>query len=264
MKKKGIYILLGVLCLAAAVVCVWQLGRRNYAPQAETESISATLAPTATAAPAATEEPLEEAEAAAPETAEEPYESPIDFEELQAVNSDIYAWLQIDNTNIDYPIVQHPTDNTYYMTHNSDGDYSANGAVFSELYNSTDFTDPVTVLYGHHMNSGAIFGNLQSYYLDSEFFAENPNIKVYTPDGLLEYAVFAAVPYSNSHLLYNNDFTDDSVFTAFFEDVLNIRSIGALLNEDNAPEAGDKVLVLSTCLAGDNTRRFLVMATLVA
>ncbi|MCD7749387.1 MAG: class B sortase [Oscillospiraceae bacterium] len=258
--KKGIYIVIGVLCLAAAVVCAWQLGRRTYAPQAETETVSATVAPEATAA---AEPETGPAETAVPEETAEPYESPIDFEELQAINGDIYAWLQIDNTNIDYPIVQHPTDNSYYMTHNSDGDYSANGAVFSELYNSTDFTDPVTVLYGHHMSSGAIFGNLQAYYSDSEFFLENPNIKVYTPDGLLEYAVFAAVPYSNSHLLYNNDFTIDSVFTSFIEEVLSIRSIEAQINEANAPEAGDKVLILSTCLARDNTYRFLVMATLV-
>lgn len=262
MKKKGIYILVGIVCLCAAVVCAWQLGRRAYAPQAETEDVlvSATIMPKATVI---AESEAEETKTTLPEETEEPYESPIDFEELQAINSDIYAWLQIDNTNIDYPIVQHPTDNTYYLTHNSDGDYSANGAIFSELYNSTDFTDPVTVLYGHHMSSGAMFGNLQSYYSDSAFFTENPNIKVYTPDGLLEYAVFAAIPYSNSHLLCNIDFATSSVFTSFFEGVLHIRSIGAQINEDNAPESEDRVLILSTCLAGNNTRRFLVMATLV-
>ncbi len=271
-KKKGgkARIIIGVVCVLAAVICVMQVIRTTYAPSAKTEmaSVSATMVPETTTEPE--DEDVDEDEVVIAETEDlaafqsDDEEFSVDFEALQAVNSDIYGWLQIDDTNIDYPVVQHPTNDSYYLNHNSDGNYSANGAIFSEeTYNSTSFDDPVTVLYGHHMSSGAMFGDLQSYFSDSEFFESHQTIEVYTPDGLLEYAVFAAVPYDSSHLLYYNDFTDDSVFKTFFEEVLNIRTIGSQINEDNAPELGDRVLILSTCLEGNNTRRFLVMATLV-
>jgi sortase B len=267
MKKKQIYIIAAVIMLLAAAFGLWQILRSTYTPATvlseEVAPVTATAAPTPTEPPAAlveeepevTEEPAEE---------EEAYDCPIDFESLRSVNSDIYAWLEIDNTDISYPIVQAADgDNEFYLNHNTDGKYSANGSIFSEDYNSTDWTDPVTVLYGHHMSSGAMFGNLQQDFSDAEFFENTPVIRIYTEDKLLEYGVFAAVPYSNDHLLYWNDFTDEDVFESFFEAVFNIRSLDAQFREEYAPEAGDNVLILSTCLAGNNTRRFLVMATLL-
>jgi sortase B len=252
-----------VILLLAAAFCGWQVARMTYAPEAvvsESMTVQATEAPAATEPPAAEQSP----EATEAPEEEEEYVCPVDFAALRSVNSDIYGWLEIDNTNISYPIVQSPDDDTYYLNHNTDGNYSANGSIYSEHeYNGTDFSDPVTVLYGHHMSSGAMFGNLQQYFSDGSFFADNPIIKVYTEDALLEYGVFAAVPYTNDHLLYEKDYTDDERFVSFFDSVFNIRSLEAQFREEYAPEAGDKVLVLSTCLAGDNTRRFLVMATLL-
>ena len=71
----------------------------------------------------------------------------IDFAALQAINPDIYAWLEIPGTDISYPVVQHPDDDSYYLRRNSDREYSAGGAIFSEAtYNSTDLNDPVTIL----------------------------------------------------------------------------------------------------------------------
>lgn len=266
MKKKSLYILLGVVLLLAAGFCGWRVLGSVYAPKAV---LSEEMAPVDTATPPPTSVPeakpeVTEEPVATPEPEEEPYISPIDFEALRAVNPDICAWIEIDNTNISYPVVQHPTDNEYYLTHNSDGNYSANGAIFSEDYNTTDFTDPVTVLYGHHMSSGAMFGNLQQDFSNASFFAENEIIKIYTDEALLEYGVFAAVPYSSDHLLYNYDFSNESVFASFFQGVFNVRSLDAQFREEYAPEPGDRVLVLSTCLAGNNTRRFLVMATLLS
>ena len=128
----------------------------------------------------------------------------VNFEALQAINPDIYAWIDIPGTDISYPVVQNPDDDTYYLTRNSDREYSAGGAIFSEAtYNSTDLNDPVTILYGHHMNAGNImFGHLQSYFSDPEFLANDPVIRLYTPSGVLEYAVFAAVPFTEMHILY--------------------------------------------------------------
>ena len=191
----------------------------------------------------------------------------VDFDALQALNPDIYAWLEIPGTDISYPVVQNPYNDSYYLRTNSDGNYSAGGAIFSEsTYNGTDFTDPVTILYGHHMNAGNLmFGHLQDYYSDPEFLASDVHIRIYTRAGMQEYAVFAAIPFNRSHILYYNDMHNSYAFSEFFDSVMGIRELGAYVNEDHAPSdpETDRVLILSTCLAGDNTRRFLVMATLV-
>jgi sortase B len=266
MKKRNTYIIAGVILLLAAAFGLWQVIKSTYAPKTVvSEQVALTTATPAPTTPLAAETTGQAQEQTPePEETEEPYVCPIDFDSLRSVNSDIYGWLEIDNTNISYPIVQSPDDDTYYLDHNTDGSYSANGSIFSEHdYNGTDFSDPVTVLYGHHMSSGAMFGNLQQYYSDGTFFEENPIIRIYTEDELLEYGVFAAVPYNNDHLLYHNDFTNDDTFEYFFQSVFNIRSLEAQFRQEYMPQAGDKVLILSTCLAGDNSRRFLVMATLL-
>ena len=271
-KKKIIYLVLGVLLLAGAVFGGIKVFQGTYAPrEVATESMEAvTPAPTAepTPEPTAPPEPVEITPTPEP-TAEPtpeptPYISPVDFDWLQSKNSDIYAWIEIPDTNIDDPVVQDPDDDAFYLNHNTDRAYSANGSVFSEhQYNGTDMSDPVTLLYGHHMASGAIFGYLQKYYSDGDFFSSHPTFTIYTPDATLTYGVFAAVPWSSDHLLYWNDFSDDEVFESFFESVFYVRDLSAHFNEDYAPHAGDKVVILSTCLIGNNTNRFLVMATLL-
>ncbi len=213
----------------------------------------------------------------------EPYESPIDFEELQKTNPDIYAWLKIEDTVIDYPIVQNPDMDDYYLHHDSDGNINLDGAIFSQAtYNKASFTsqketeDPentvepkdvkepqnmVMVLYGHNMKSGNMFGTLREKYTDPEFFDEHKDITVFTPEEELTYKVFAAVPYSNELIPYKHDFTEEKDYNNFFEGAFHIRDLSAQYEEENKPVYGDRVLILSTCISGTNMR-FLVMATL--
>ncbi len=271
MKKRGIYIACGVVFLLAAAFFGVKIFQGTYAPAAVTESMSYTAAPAPTEAPEATAvpaaEPAAETEEAtpAPTATPEPYVSPIDFESLQAVNPDIIGWITILDTNIDYPVLQSPTDDDFYMDHNSDGRYSSNGSIFSDHeYNAADFSDPVTILYGHHMASGAMFGRLQKYYSDPDFWEPDHYIHIYTPERELAYKVFAALPFSSDNLLYYYDFTDEKTFESFFDAVFNARDLSAHFKEEYAPEPGDQVIILSTCLIGNNTRRFLVMGTLVS
>ncbi len=267
--KKRTLLILAVLLAAFTVIFAIKAIRSQRLPdvddvpealpeaeQAETPEPRMTRAPVTTSAPRSDGEPAGEAA--------EPYISPIDFETLQENNPDIYAWLTIVDTNIDYPLVQHHANDAYYLNHDSDGRYSVAGAIFSEAaYTKTDMTDPVTVVYGHHMSSGSMFGRLQQYYSDTSFFESHPTFTVYTPTEELTYGVFAAVPYSGDHILYYNDFTDDAVFETFFASIMNTRDLSARFNEEYAPAAGDRVMILSTCLAGNNTRRYLVMGTLL-
>lgn len=202
----------------------------------------------------------EEKITSAEETAPEEYKSPIDFESLQKANPDIYAWLYVEGTEISYPVLQHPEDDTYYLTHTSSGEKEKKGALYTEkAYNSKEFDDPLTVIYGHHMKSGEMFGKLQETYAEENAMENHGEFIIYLPDRELHYKVFAAVPYKSYHLLGNDDTTKPSVFGEFLDSMYQIRAVGAVFNEDEKATTNDKVVVLSTCLIGNNKRRYLVL-----
>ena len=191
------------------------------------------------------------------------YESPIDFNALKDVNGDIYAWLEIPGTDISYPVLQSATDDTYYLDHTPEKNYSYEGALYTEhRYNTKDFTDPVTVIYGHNLLSGKYFGNMQAYYSDAANFNSSKQMKIYLPDKELTYELFAAVAFDDRHILYNSDYSDPNTFDHFFMTVSVSKEIGNNFDRDAFPEFGDRVLILSTCLNGDRSRRYLVMGKL--
>ena len=272
--RRGLWIIPGVICLAAAIFFGARAIESVYAPgNLKTEA----LGPTPTMAVILREQPEEVPYAATVEIGqtrtvpagqnepEAPYVSPVDFAALREINPDIWAWIEIADTNINYPFVQEPENDAFYMNHDSDRNWSGNGALFSEAScNTPDLrSDPVTLVYGHHMMSGAMFGFLERYFSDTAFFESHPEFTVYTPDAELRYGVFAAVPYPSEHILKNHDFSDDEEFESFFAEIFRIRALNARFNEDYAPEAGDRVLILSTCLASNNRNRYVVMAKLL-
>lgn len=199
-----------------------------------------------------------------PETETEPYVSPVDFDGLWAVNTDIYAWLDIPGTEISYPVIQHPDDDLYYLRRNIKGKSDKNGTLFTQAsYNSKDFSDPLTVIYGHNMNDGQMFGKLQSIYSSPESLKEHSEIVIYLPDRELHYYVFAGVPYDDRHLLYAYDFNNKRTFRLFFQEILSVRSLQAAFADDVAVSAGEKTIILSTCLHGNKNKRFLVCGKLI-
>lgn len=190
-------------------------------------------------------------------------ENTLDFASLYDVNPDICAWIEIPGTKVDYPILQSPTDDTKYLHTAYDGSEYIGGAIFTEVtYNSNDFNDPVTLIYGHTMRAGTMFGQLQSVYSDSVSFAEHNEIILYLPDEVRRYQVFAAVPYDTKHILYTYDFSNNYWYKNFFKSIGEIRSLDAQFDETVSIEPGDRVIILSTCITGNNSKRFLVMAVL--
>ena len=256
MKKKALGLLiavLGVLC----VVCGALLLQGNPTPVTAEPSPSPTVEATPSPAPAETPEPV----SSQLEATEEPYVSPIDFASLQGANPDIYGWLEIPGTEFDFPLVQRQGDDSFYLTHDSDGNESSAGAIFTEsAYNSITMEDPVTVAYGHQMHAGTMFGKLQETYSQENALEDYGEVIVYLPEKEIHYQVFAAVPYDNRHILYNYDCTDPRRFNAFLNSIYEVREIGAQFNSGVTVSTDDKVLVLSTCLAGNSQRRYLVLA----
>lgn len=211
------------------------------------------------------EEPevIEEEPAEEPVPEEEPIEIPVDFDALKEQNPDVYAWISIPGTNVDYPILQSPDDDTYYLTHTIDGETATAGSIYTESYNSKDFTDPNTVIYGHNMKNGSMFRTLHEYE-DKSFFDENREVYIYLPDAILEYRIFAAYVYDNRHLLLNFDFDDENVYQEYLDDIFAIRDMNS--NIDTSMEVGtdDRIITLSTCNAGISTQRYLVQAVLIS
>lgn len=212
-------------------------------------------------------ETIEEATAAIPETEvsepvqQIPYIVPRSLTEAMEINPDVYAWITIPGTNIDYPVIQSPTNDSYYLRRDIYGQYLISGMIMTEhTYNTTTFEDPVTMIYGHAMTSGIMFGKLQSYYSSQNGLEDYKTIQIDLPDKQLIYEVFAAVPYDTRHILYNYDFSNRRIFRAFFNSIAEIRSFNAYFDSGNFPTVDDKVVILSTCLMGDSTQRFLVMA----
>ena len=190
----------------------------------------------------------------------------IDFAGLQRQNPDIYAWIDIPGTRISYPVLQRVGDDTYYHRRNYLGAYSVSGCLYTEsTYNGRDFNDPVTLIYGHNMASGVMFGTLRKEYSSMQGLRDHSEIVVYMPGRELHYEVFAAVPYDNRHILYCYDFSSERTFRLFFKDIKGIRELGASVAQDVTVAYGDKVIVLSTCTSTTDTsdqHRFLVFAKL--
>lgn len=193
----------------------------------------------------------------------EPVEIPIDFASLQEQNPDVYAWISIPNTNVDYPILQSSTDNSYYLNHSIDYEESAAGAIYTEDYNSKDFEDPNTVIYGHNMKNGSMFRTLHNYE-DRSFFDENREVLIYTPDAIRHYEIFAAYVYDNRHLLLNFDFEDPDVYQRYLDDIFSMRDMQSFVDTSMNVTARDKIITLSTCYKGISERRYLVQAVLVS
>ena len=161
-------------------------------------------------------------------------------------------------------MLQSATNDEKYLTTAYNGSYYIGGSLFTQAtYNSSDFNDPVTVIYGHTMPDGTLFGQLQSVYTNSWTFSSCSDIKLYVPGEVRHYKVFAAVPYSNIHIMYSYDFSQEYWYNLFFKHVLDTRTLGANFDTESTPEFSDRVLILSTCINEDSTKRFLVMAVLV-
>lgn len=183
-------------------------------------------------------------------------ENTIDFEELHDLNVDIYAWIEIPGTKVDYPILQHPTDQAYYLNHTVDRVAGLPGSIYSEAVHPKNFSAVQTILYGHNMKNDTMFGSLHDYEAE-EKLKEAPYVYIYLPDKTLIYQIFAAVRFSDKYLADYCNYQDEAEFLGFLEEIRN--SPGNINQEIEVP-FGSRILTMSTCVANDAKYRFLVMA----
>ncbi|MCF0136966.1 MAG: class B sortase [Oscillospiraceae bacterium] len=192
---------------------------------------------------------------AAPEVTAPPveagYVSPVDFEALRAVNPEVVGWICIDGTEIDYPILCCPEDNSKYLNTDFRGREDKAGSIYIESFNSPDFSDFNTVIYGHNMRAGTMFADLHRYE-DGEFFFGHQTVRIYLPDRELIYKVFASRIVSNRHILSLCDNSDPDSCRRYLNAVL---SAGNLVQDrDVQVTADDRILSLATCWVNPDYR----------
>ncbi len=182
------------------------------------------------------------------------------FSELQRdINQDIYAWITIPDTNIDYPIVQEPNDNTYYLEHTIEGNKGYPGAIYTENFNAKDFSDFNTVIYGHDMKDGSMFKHVHKF-ANADFFNSHDTITIYTEKEIKTYKVFAAVVYDNRHILYTygGDTKEDRL--AFIQSLYDSSNLKNLYREGIEVDENSHLITLSTCITGQPSKRYIVVA----
>ena len=184
----------------------------------------------------------------------------IDWNTLKKENEDIYAWICVPGTSIDYPVLQREGDNAYYLEHNLDGSKGYPGCIYTEDYNSKDFSDPHTVIYGHNLKDKTMFTPLHEYK-DEEKMLQDQFIYIYTEETVYEYQIFAAYEFRGIHLLLNYDLDNEYVYEQYIKDVFELEQTNdrvAHIKEDIEVTKDDKILTLSTCTNNPNVRMLVV------
>lgn len=253
-KRLGMALILGIL--AAALVYVgWYYGRLHQ-KEKQYESLK-------TAAMVEIPEQKTPKDTESEEETETACNPVYDFEELQKSNADIYAWVTVPGTQTDYPVLQSETDN-YYLERNLDHSQGYPGCIYTNQCNAKDFSDYNTVLYGHNMKNGTMFGSLHQFE-DEDFFAENREIYVYTEEKCLIYEVYAAVKFSDVYIPYYYESTATAgrdAFLAAVKEACEDSDVSHILeNVEILPE--DRFITLSTCVNGEREKRFLVVGRLI-
>ena len=184
--------------------------------------------------------------------------SSVDFTNLLKQNKDTIGWLIVNNTNVNYPVVQ-TTNNDYYLKHAFDRSSNSAGWVYADFRNNFDDLSKNTVIYAHGRKDKVMFGSLTNT-LNSKWYKNKDNqiIQFSTLKYNTMWQIFAIYKYEAESYYITTDFSSDESFMEFAKTMKNrsIYDFGIDLNKD------DKILTLSTCY-NDNGIRLVVQAKLV-
>lgn len=261
----ALIVVFGVILIVTAITLTqrWMNDSQAVQTNKETQESSAeSLVPGTSAPPGATyATDAEITTGEQPVIDDQPVDNPVDFKEMREQNPDVYSWIYIRDTQISLPVLQSSVDDNFYLNHDWQKNDVFAGAIYSQSKNKRDYSDRVTVLYGHNMANGSMFANL-FYFMDDDFFDSHRYFYIFTEDRKLTYEVVSAFEYDNRHILNSFDFKDDAVFQSWLDNAKNPHSLYSKVRDSVKLDLNSKMLVLSTCTdTGDN--RFLVQGVLV-
>jgi sortase B len=166
-----------------------------------------------------------------------------DFGSLISENSDTVAWLEVKNTNINYPVVQ-ASDNDYYLTHSFDKSYNEAGWVFLDFRNHLDNLLKNTIIYGHGMNNGTIFGSLKEVVTESWLTnLDNHIIRLSTPKENYTWQIFSVYTIEEENYYIKTAFKDNTDY----EDFLTTLQERSIYDFQTTLDSADNILTLSSC-----------------
>lgn len=246
-------VLAAVLALSLTMIGIQQVqDRENAVVNAEAAELAGL--------PPAQSRPAVEADAAAPVPDTVPLDTvppdaaallELNLAALRTVNPDVAGWIEIPGTELSYPIVQ-GADNSYYLEHNWKQEYNRGGSIFLEATCGADFSDFHTILYGHRMRDGSMFGSLRNYK-EQTYWQEHPDVYVAAEGRVYRYAIFSAHESGVHDLTYRLDLEESGLQTEFLQycaDESVIDTGGALDSEH--------ILTLSTCTGNGYRARWVV------
>ena len=174
----------------------------------------------------------------------------LSFMELQAINPEVFAWLTVYGTNIDYPVVQ-GTDNMKYVNTNAEGRYSLSGAIFLDSAACQSFTDFSSIIYGHHMEKQTMFGEIGSF-ADRGYFEARQYGELYY-DGR-EYGIeFFKFLHTDAYdgTVFKSKITERQDRERYLDRITEI----AVHTRELQVTADDRIVLLSTCSETSTIRR---------
>ncbi len=184
-----------------------------------------------------------------------------EYQTLYSLNKRLIGWVKIDDTYIDYPVLQ-TVNNDYYLNHNFDQEEDKNGSIFLDKDCSIYPRSTNLILYGHHMRSGRMFGQLNKYSSE-KFYKEHKYIQfdtIYEKGTYEVMYVFRSKIYEESEIVFKYyQFTDAVSETEFESNMMQMADM-SLYDTGVSAEYGDELLTLSTCDYYTSDGRFVVVA----
>lgn len=180
----------------------------------------------------------------------------IDLVALRETNEDVLGWIRVPGTKINYPLMQ-GEDNDFYLNHTWDKQPNSVGSIFLEHLNSPDLTDYNTIVYGHNMNNGSMFADVENFAVAS-YWETRRYVYILTDAGVYRYEIFAFFHAQVDSLTYGLNPKQDNTK----EDFLNLALENSWIDTGVEPQLTDRILTLSTCSGADYGYRYVVQARL--
>ena len=176
-------------------------------------------------------------------------------EELRELSDDAVAWITIDGTRIDYPVMQGKT-NAEYLNKDPYGGFSLSGSIFLDNRNDKSFSDPYSLIYGHHMEYGAMFGALDEFKDKAYFDAHRTGLLTVTNGDEYSIGIFAVCKaQATEKVIFDPPESNNQALLEYLND-------HALIYDPSGVGAGLKLIALSTCQSAESNERMIVFGVL--
>lgn len=187
-----------------------------------------------------------------------------EYEELYVENSDLYGWIRIEDTPVDYPVMYTPESPIYYYHRDYKKEESKNGSIFIDGTTIPGESENI-IVYGHHMKDGSMFGSLKKYYKDSSYYEQHKYIEFNT---IYEKATYEIVAVSKAILYYEDEPEDEYLFYNHieldtqeeFDDYIKNAKENAYFDTGVTAQYGDQLITLCTCDYWAENARLIIIA----